>query len=46
MALLNILEYPDPRLRKVATAVPAVTPDIQKLVREMAETTKSIIDSC
>jgi peptide deformylase len=38
MALLNILEYPDPRLRKVAMAVAAVTPDIQKLVRDMAET--------
>jgi len=38
MALLNILEYPDPRLRKIATAVAAVTPDIQKLVRDMAET--------
>jgi peptide deformylase len=38
MALLNILEYPDPRLRKVASAVAAVTPDIQKLVRDMAET--------
>ena len=38
MALLNILEYPDPRLRKVAAAVAAVTPDIQKLVRDMAET--------
>jgi len=38
MALLNILEYPDPRLRKVAAAVTAVTPDIQKLVRDMAET--------
>ena len=38
MALLNILEYPDPRLRKIATAVAAVTPEIQKLVRDMAET--------
>ena len=38
MALLNILEYPDPRLRKVATPVAAVTPEIQKLVRDMAET--------
>jgi peptide deformylase len=38
MALLNILEYPDPRLRKVAAAVGAVTPDIQKLVRDMADT--------
>jgi peptide deformylase len=38
MALLTILEYPDPRLRKVAAPVAAVTPDIQKLVRDMAET--------
>jgi len=38
MAILNILEYPDPRLRKVAAPVAAVTPDIQKLVRDMAET--------
>jgi len=38
MALLNILEYPDPRLRKVAVPVAAVTPDIQKLVADLAET--------
>jgi peptide deformylase len=38
MALLSILEYPDPRLRKLAATVPAVTPEIQKLVRDMAET--------
>lgn len=38
MALLNILEYPDPRLRKVAAPVTAVTPEVQKLVRDMAET--------
>ncbi len=38
MAQLNILEYPDPRLKKVAAPVAAVTPDIQKLVRDMAET--------
>lgn len=36
--LLDILEYPDPRLRKIATRVPVVTPDIQKLVRDLAET--------
>ena len=41
MALLNILEYPDPRLKKVATPVTAVTPEIQKLVRDMAETMRS-----
>jgi peptide deformylase len=38
MALLNILEYPDPRLKKVAAAVTAFTPEIEKLVRDMAET--------
>lgn len=38
MALLTILEYPDPRLRKVAAPVPAVTPEIRKLIRDMAET--------
>ena len=38
MALLNILEYPDPRLKKIASPVAAVTPEIQKLVRDMAET--------
>ncbi len=38
MAVLTILEYPDPRLRKVASAVAAVTPDVQRLVRDMAET--------
>lgn len=38
MALLTILEYPDPRLRRVAAPVAAVTPEIQKLVRDMAET--------
>jgi peptide deformylase len=38
MALLTILEFPDPRLRKIATSVAAVTPEIRKLVRDMAET--------
>lgn len=36
--LLDILEYPDPRLRRVAVPVAAVTPEIRKLVRDMAET--------
>jgi peptide deformylase len=36
--ILDILEYPDPRLRKVATPVAVVTADIRKLVRDMAET--------
>ena len=38
MALLTILEYPDPRLRKAAAPVAAVTAEIRKLVRDMAET--------
>jgi peptide deformylase len=38
MARLPILAYPDPRLRKVAVPVAAVTPEVQKLVRDMAET--------
>jgi peptide deformylase len=38
MALLRILEYPDPRLKKVASPVTAFTPEVEKLVRDMAET--------
>ena len=38
MALLKILEYPDPRLRRVAAPVAAVTPEVKALVRDMAET--------
>ena len=38
MALLPILEYPDPRLRKVAKPVTQFTPELVKLVRDMAET--------
>ncbi len=36
--ILDILEYPDPRLRKVAAPVAVVTADIRKLVRDLAET--------
>ena len=36
--VLDILEYPDPRLRKIAAPAAVVTADIQKLVRDMAET--------
>ena len=38
MALLNIIEYPDPRLKKVAAPVTSFTPEVVKLVRDMAET--------
>ena len=38
MAVLKILEYPDPRLRKIAAPVTAFTPELRKLVEDMAET--------
>jgi len=38
MSRLNILEYPDPRLHKVAAPVAAVNAEIGQLVRDMAET--------
>ena len=38
MAVLTIIEYPDPRLRKVAAPVLAFTPEIERLVADMAET--------
>jgi peptide deformylase len=38
MALREILEYPDPRLRDVGDPVTAVTAEIQSLVDDMAET--------
>jgi peptide deformylase len=36
--ILPILEYPDPRLKKIASPVRAFTPEIVKLVRDLAET--------
>jgi len=38
MAQLNILEYPDPRLKKVAARVTTFTPEVERLVADMAET--------
>jgi len=38
MALLDILHFPDPRLRTQAKPVAAVTDDIRKLVDDMLET--------
>ena len=38
MSRLNILEYPDPRLHKIAAPVAAVNAEIRQLVRDMAET--------
>lgn len=39
--ILPILEYPDPRLKKIAAPVTEFGPDIVKLVRDMAETMHS-----
>jgi len=38
MAILEILEYPDPRLRTIAEPVDAVTPEISTLIDDMFET--------
>lgn len=38
MAIREILEYPDPRLREVAKPVAAVTDEIRALIDDMAET--------
>jgi peptide deformylase len=38
MAILKILEYPDPRLRKKATPVATVDDDIRRLVDDMFDT--------
>lgn len=38
MALLPILEYPDARLKRIAATVTEFTPDIKKLVDDMADT--------
>lgn len=38
MALLPVLKYPDPRLRKVAAPVERVDDEVRTLVRDMAET--------
>ena len=38
MAIRTILHYPDPRLREKAERVETVTPEVQRLVDDMAET--------
>tara|TARA_R110002072_G_scaffold45422_5_gene126317 strand:- start:1574 stop:2086 length:513 start_codon:yes stop_codon:yes gene_type:complete len=38
MSLLEILEYPDPRLRTIAKPVKEVTPEIETLIDNMFET--------
>jgi peptide deformylase len=38
MALLSILEFPDPRLRKVAEPVKDVDDDVRKIIDDMFET--------
>ena len=36
--ILPILEFPDPRLKKIAAPVTSFGPEIQRLVRDLAET--------
>lgn len=38
MAIRSILRYPDPRLRQKAQPITEMTPEIQKLIDDMAET--------
>lgn len=38
MALLEILKYPDPRLRTVAAQVTEITPELRRMVADMFET--------
>lgn len=38
MTIRTILHYPDPRLRRQASPVPAVTDEVRRLVDDMAET--------
>src|SRR5512146_638102 len=38
MAILPILEVPDPRLRRISTPVEAVTDEIRALIADMFET--------
>ena len=38
MSIRGILHYPDPRLRRQASPVPAVTDDVRRLVDDMAAT--------
>ncbi len=38
MTIRTILHYPDPRLRRQASPVPAVTHEVRRLVDDMAET--------
>ena len=38
MALLEILHFPDPRLRKKATPITEITPKIRQLAEDMLET--------
>ncbi len=38
MAILTILHYPDPRLREKAAPVAEITPEVERLIDDMAET--------
>ena len=38
MSILHILQYPDERLHKIASKVDKITPAIEKIIADMAET--------
>lgn len=38
MATLNVLRFPDERLRKIATPVEKITPDLEHIIQDMFET--------
>ncbi|MCG3174101.1 MAG: Peptide deformylase 1 [Myxococcota bacterium] len=38
MALLEVLKWPDPRLKEIAKPIREITPEIRKLAEDMAET--------
>jgi len=42
MAILNILEFPDPRLRTIAKPVDVVDDSIRQLVDDMFETMRAV----
>ena len=42
MAVLDIVKYPDPRLREATFEVPEITDDVRKLVRDLIDTMYSL----
>lgn len=38
MATLEVLRFPDERLRKIAAPVEKITPDLERIIQDMFET--------